>query len=691
MLRVMLENFSVIIPIRTDQAVLPSSAPNGIVSTTPHKVLRAQSGPATKEELTPNLPPTPLGGVNRGILRGASSGSTPSNLSKSFAAISINKFLDSMSSPSDEYYYLIPGLLPKYPDLPMPLHSGFITLERTYHFNRFTPPGLIQTIFARIYTFEHDKPLSSVDGSSPNLCWDCAFEQVHGPVKIVAHLISGTAASSDAPLAGTSTEEEASQEFSSHLRIRGTGHMLNSHLILEQLDKYTVVTQQVLDEYPGLGHVRLSLTCPDCMINQTDERNRGEFRYSDLLGLQEAFQEIASSLLETKNKGSLNAKLHAQIRKWNSKRHTCPRNRCQIKSDMLIHLPQRLKLEIERASHAEKEINFLLDEVVRSSAVRLNTISKSVVKIMAANCGAEVISQVKLHLGRLETGKSLIAKVLLSTIQYSSGVIVALPEGHPLRSDAPCDFRFNEVLVLCCEHVITEAKEEDGRMKYTNLSLPDHGTAFIVGGKHSLNLRILIHFLVAISLFADSTRWLYLAEMIFQGSTYIGSESNFWDMCALRIVAPIRPLQQCAGVEEIEVILQGGAEGSTSPSRECSSFIDTGMEADRVDLMHPCISISPMHSIAVCTQHVAVDQVVRRLGYPLYPIMKEISVDWGRVEQNDPNGDILTSLLSENGASGGPVVDREGRLIGLLSRSHEFIKCSCVQHLRNLFDILRKL
>ena len=189
----------------------------------------------------------------------------------------------------------------------------------------------------------------------------------------------------------------------------------------------------------------------------------------------------------------------------------------------------------------------------------------------------------------------------------------------------------------------------------------------------------------------DSTRWLYLAEMIFQGSTYAGSESNFWDMCALRIVSPIRPLQQCAGVEEVEVILQGGMNSSTeSPTRE-GSFIETGFDADRVDLLHPCLPASPMHSIAVCTQHVAVDQVVRRLGYPLYPIMKEISVDWGRVEQNDPNGDILTSLLSENGASGGPVVDREGCLIGLLSRSHEFIKCSCVQHLRNLFDILRNL
>ena len=98
-----------------------------------------------------------------------------------------------------------------------------------------------------------------------------------------------------------------------------------------------------------------------------------------------------------------------------------------------------------------------------------------------------------------------------------------------------------------------------------------------------------------------------------------------------------------------------------------------------------------MHSIAVSARSVAVDQVVRRLGFPKFPNMLELSVDWGRVEQNGANGDILISLLSDEGASGGPVVDREGELIGLLSRSHEYIRFSCVQQLRNLFDLLRDL
>ena len=80
--------------------------------------------------------------------------------------------------------------------------------------------------------------------------------------------------------------------------------------------------------------------------------------------------------------------------------------------------------------------------------------------------------------------------------------------------------------------------------------------------------------------------------------------------------------------------------------------------------------------------------MVRLLGYPGN---KDLSIDWGRIIQNNPNIDILVSLLSDDGDSGGPIVDRAGELIGLLCRSHESVKYSCVQHLRNLFDIIKDL
>lgn len=184
--------------------------------------------------------------------------------------------------------------------------------------------------------------------------------------------------------------------------------------------------------------------------------------------------------------------------------------------------------------------------------------------------------------------------------------------------------------------------------------------------------------------------------MVFQGSKCQGSEMNFWDMCALRIIAPIQPILQrthtgASEVDSVTVLMRTEGSDHQRASASPSPRILTSDEPERVDLLHPLLENSPMHSIVVSTRGVAVDQVVRRLGYPGFPAMLDLSVDCGRVEQNDPNGDILISLLSDDGASGGPVVDRDGQLIGLLSRSHDYVKYSCVQHLRNLFDVIDQL
>ena len=57
--------------------------------------------------------------------------------------------------------------------------------------------------------------------------------------------------------------------------ISGIGHVLNSHLILDKLDKYTQAVQSILSDIRGLGAVPLTSTCPECLMN-TSATRKGE-------------------------------------------------------------------------------------------------------------------------------------------------------------------------------------------------------------------------------------------------------------------------------------------------------------------------------------------------------------------------------------------------------------------------------
>ena len=59
------------------------------------------------------------------------------------------------------------------------------------------------------------------------------------------------------------------------LLVAGIGHVLNSHLILDKLDKYTRAMQSILSDIRGLGAVPLTSTCPECLMN-TSAARKGE-------------------------------------------------------------------------------------------------------------------------------------------------------------------------------------------------------------------------------------------------------------------------------------------------------------------------------------------------------------------------------------------------------------------------------
>ena len=482
--RSVLEHYKVIIPIQVDpnRSNVQRSQSSSALSQSLSQSTSSKGG-VKETALYPQAPITPIAHSRAHSLGRLSH-------SYSFSVVpplALDRLLSTSSMQcKEEQHYLIPALVPKFEHYR--IEPGLTILERKFVFSHFAPPDLLPLLYAAVYTFPQKATGAQSSGSvlpaATSTCWDSAFEQEHGCCRVCVELLPDL---TEKAAAGQSSC--TSLQFSSRLRIRGIGHVLNAQIILEHLDKYTTAVWKVLESYAGLGNVRLSSTCPSCLLHQTEESKRGEFRHSELSLLQKNFCMMSEKLGQTsRGLGSLPGKLQLELRKWNSKRHTCPFNRCQVKSDMLVHMPRNLKLALEAASQSEKEINFLLDEVVCSAAVPRDSIVNGVVKIMAVNTNQGEVAAIKRLLAETTVGShSLLTEstvnLELSTGQYSSGVVVALPPGHPLRSGANRDGT-DEVLVLACEHVITKAERVGGSMSYSQVG-PQEGkqTIFIVGGK----------------------------------------------------------------------------------------------------------------------------------------------------------------------------------------------------------------
>jgi hypothetical protein len=257
--------------------------------------------------------------------------------------------------------------------------------------------------------------------------------------------------------------------------------------------------------------VRLSSTCPECLIHQTDERQRGEFRCSELKALETKFSALNTLLKEPMMKGGTNARLSTELRAWNSKRYICPKNLCQVHPEKLMHIPAAVKAEIERISKNEKEIHFLLEEVVRSSAFSSKAVSKCAVKVMAANALRSNVTAIVNHCrGRVQYKSSLFnhhnptTSLLIKPFGLSSGVLVSVPPPSPERQDKTDEWALFDsgaqktgfahssesnqpkldMVVLTCEHIVTEATRKGSENFYSKKGAKeaDQEYIFFVGG-----------------------------------------------------------------------------------------------------------------------------------------------------------------------------------------------------------------
>lgn len=202
------------------------------------------------------------------------------------------------------------------------------------------------------------------------------------------------------------------------------------------------------------------------------------------------------------------------LRKWHRKRHTCPLNQCQVKSDMLVVVPKALKRAIERTSKAEHTLHYLLDECVRTYAQpSLQSVSKSVVRVMAVHILQHCHQSISNHYSLLSRdpsamhsiiSRSIPERICASPLSIASGVVVSLPPDpvdgctvidDAISMDSTADLHHissisinnaaaaAQVAVLTCDHLITKvADQEKGtyEAKFAEKSLQ---TVFLIGGR----------------------------------------------------------------------------------------------------------------------------------------------------------------------------------------------------------------
>ncbi len=108
-------------------------------------------------------------------------------------------------------------------------------------------------------------------------------------------------------------------------------------------------------------------------------------------------------------------------------------------------------------------------------------------------------------------------------------------------------------------------------------------------------------------------QWLFLAELVYQGSNLgqtdpAHDKTQWWDLCVLRIIAPIRPMDPVDTPEAIKIEVLWEDESTTGTAS------DDPRETN--DFHHPSFPRDdcPLIPIEMAAKKANVDQVVRLFG-----------------------------------------------------------------------------
>jgi hypothetical protein len=309
----------------------------------------------------------------------------------------------------------------------------------------------------------------------------------------------------------------------------------------------------------------------------------------------------------------------------------------------------------------ERSLNYLMSEVIRLSAVPSQSLEKSFASV--ALCAISVAD-----MQNIRVNGSCSIQIHISSMASGCFAWISTNGGHG-----------KSLAVISCAHFCVDKTTHVIKSKSVNA---DFKLVYLVG---------------------NADKWLYLAEMTAVGTAmkkpqsghYVEPHSYFcrscmvenakyqttcsncgqlrpsramWDISALSLTHAIHPIDRLNPYVSFCVEVLGPAFSSTDQP-PLQSINSEGLEDD--SWSHQSHSPLLYHSefVTPCTAFLgmpSLEQSVRLFGLSG---LHSLSIDWGRVVQI-VGGLILVNVYSDSGASGGPLFDVQGRLLGVLSVSH---------------------
>eukprot|EP01038_Epipyxis_sp_PR26KG_P004693 gene4693-6591_t len=186
--------------------------------------------------------------------------------------------------------YVLPTILPEALDKHSQKHAPFaqangIRLERRLKYTRFVPSGIIPRIIARMHS-KHGYILKSSSqlqsSSNSNKCWRTMFIQEYGDctVWVMAGYFDNLMYDMDDYDNNNSNNNRnnnnnnnnnKTQKKSFQLRIISYGFIFDIQSVIESLDIYCSVINDIMDEYRGISQLATVTLCPICLMKQYSE------------------------------------------------------------------------------------------------------------------------------------------------------------------------------------------------------------------------------------------------------------------------------------------------------------------------------------------------------------------------------------------------------------------------------------